>query len=83
MLVSMASGSALGRALDAEPDASEGLDLSNIALIARPVDNPPASPTMDDTIKHLMCLGPAIDTPSPLPARTGDEVGYSAEHLVA
>ena len=33
--------------------------------------------------EHLMCLGPAIGTPSPLPARTGDGVGYSAEHLVA
>ena len=34
-------------------------------------------------IRYLMCLGPAIDAPSPLPARTGDGVGYSAEHLVA
>lgn len=33
--------------------------------------------------EHLMCLGSAIDTPSPLPARIGDGVGYSAEHLVA
>jgi len=31
----------------------------------------------------LMYLGPAIDAPSPIPARTGDGVGYSAKHLVA
>jgi hypothetical protein len=35
------------------------------------------------SMEEVMCLGPAIDTPSPLPARTGDGVGYSAEHLVA
>ena len=34
-------------------------------------------------IKHLMCLSPAMAAPSPLPARTGDGVGYSAKHLVA
>jgi len=33
--------------------------------------------------EHLMYLGPAIDAPSPIPARTGDGVGYSAKHLVA
>lgn len=30
----------------------------------------------------FMCLDPAIDAPSPVPARTGDGVGYSAKHLV-
>ena len=35
------------------------------------------------TPEHLMCFIPAINTPSPLPARTGDGVGYSAKHLVA
>jgi hypothetical protein len=34
-------------------------------------------------IEHLMCLIPAMNAPSPFPARTGDGVGYSAEHLVA
>lgn len=33
--------------------------------------------------EHLMCLGPDIASPSPLPARSGDGVGYSAKHLVA
>jgi hypothetical protein len=33
--------------------------------------------------KHLMCLVPDIASPSPLPARIGDGVGYSAKHLVA
>ena len=31
----------------------------------------------------FMCLDPAIDAPSSVPARTGDGVGYSAKHLVA
>ena len=34
-------------------------------------------------IKHLMCFVSAINGPSPVPARTNDGVGYSAEHLVA
>ncbi len=32
---------------------------------------------------HLMCFGPAINTPSPILAGIGDGVEYSAKHLVA
>ena len=38
---------------------------------------------LDRGTKHLVCLDPAMDAPSPIPARTGDGVGYSAKHLVA
>jgi len=37
----------------------------------------------DAGTEHLMCLRPATLTPLPVPARTSNGVGYSAEHLVA
>ena len=55
--------------------------LKNLDIRAGSIHPRPDPP--DAGTEHLMCLGPAIDTPSPLPARTGDGVGYSAEHLVA
>jgi hypothetical protein len=68
-------------AKDASRPHALRVHLQTVDKRARPVQAQSA-PANAGT-KHLMCLGLAIDVPSPIPARTGDGVGYGAKHLVA